>query len=347
MLVSAPSCTPRCARARGARGGWTPRRAPIPSGAVLPPSPEAAAGRTGRLRPWGWHRAPRAGEVPAFLMRLQVEQWAGARGGDAAALSVRPCVSASGHPWDAPTHAPLQGCPTPPLRALHRHRPRPLAQAWALQDPSWVPALSPPSVQARWGRHPWVEPWGCAHCLAVPPLRPDTPQAATLSPPPRPWGRRCGAEGWAQGMLRPSAAPQSGAADYTPHNALWEPTDPTHCGVARGIMGWVVPGGGGLWGRSRMGRQGRRWCLTEALPEATPLDAPRAPLCPSPWAQAGRGKGRGRPGGFGGAPGRGVLGSSPGTAAEARCSAGGAGSWPELAQLLSCPGWTTKRPSWS
>lgn len=282
-------------------------------------------------------------------MRLQVEQWAGARGGDAAALSVRPCVSASGHPWDAPTHAPPPGLPHAPPQGPAPASPPALGTGLGSAGPQ--PGAGPvPTLRAgEMGQTPVGRALGVRSLPGgAPPPAGHPPGSHTEPPPhPRPWGRRCGAEGWAQGMLRPSAAPQSGAADYTPHNALWEPTDPTHCGVARGIMGWVVPGGGGLWGRSRMGRQGRRWCLTEALPEATPLDAPRAPLCPSPWAQPGRGKGRGRPGGFGGAPGRGVLGSSPGTAAEARCSAGGAGSWPELAQLLSCPGWTTKRPSWS
>lgn len=145
VLVSAPSCTPRCARAHGAWGAQTPRRIPVPLGAAQAP-PEAAAGRTGCLRPRGWHRAPRAGEVPAFLVRLQVEQWAGARGGDAAALSVHPCVSALGHPWDTPSHTPC--CPTSPPEPHTGIAPRPWHRLGFSRTPAGCqPCPHPPCKQ--------------------------------------------------------------------------------------------------------------------------------------------------------------------------------------------------------
>lgn len=111
-----------------------------------PGSPEAAAGRTGCLRPRGWHRAPRAGEVPAFLVRLQVEQWAGARGGDAAALSVHPCVSALGHPWDTPSHTPC--CPTSPPEPHTGIAPRPWHRLGFSRTPAGCqPCPHPPCKQ--------------------------------------------------------------------------------------------------------------------------------------------------------------------------------------------------------
>lgn len=128
-----------------------------PRGAAMGPPVDKSWGGCGR-------GAPRVGELPAFLVWLQVGRWQ-SQGWECRRAECVLCVSAWGtrgtelhpHPEHPPSHT---------RRCL-----RLLARIWALQDPNTEPALCPCVVQTQRGGCPGMRapPAGAPHPPRGPP----------------------------------------------------------------------------------------------------------------------------------------------------------------------------------
>lgn len=237
-IVPRPTLCQRC------RGAASYPADPHPPLAAAPSPPKAVTGRPGGGVPVapGWHRAPRPGESPTFLTRLQVEQWAGAGWGCRHAECAPVCqrVGQSGG----------TRCPMPPPSATPRWAPGPRA---GIVPGPWHrfglcrirPTRSPSSASALCTGRIWQMPRGQqgrapVGGLARQPAVPcGTPRVGALSSP-QPRGR---VKGWVLRMLHPNSAPQSGAARLHPPQCIAGHTGPTHRGVAMVHYGVGSPGG--------------------------------------------------------------------------------------------------------
>ena len=198
------------------------------SSAGTPPPPGAtqclhpSAPRVGQ--PWGplsLRAGGAAGAAPPAWVSCP-HSWCGSkwgagsrRGGNAAVLSVC-CVSARG--------APVGRSSTPTPSTL-RPTPGVASGSWHGFGPCRVPTQSRHCAPASC-RHSGVGARGCMHRLQAPPTRPAGPHVCALSSP-----EAVGWEVWGCGTGAEAVVPQSGAEDFIPHGAPWEPAAPTHCGV--------------------------------------------------------------------------------------------------------------------